>query len=168
MDGFTLYIYNNTAAIRITIINHVYELCVYTYMYLPICPHKHTHTISFFYTYNKEISKITFLKLKIQELFQALTHSASAFSFQQTKFEVTLCGGRGRLFCVWRRVGMQVCCFCGLQEERLKDLSVCLFYLNTYAHKHTYTHTSTLATIFQTLRTLKVLGWLLYITSPWS
>ena len=46
-------------------------------MYFHICPHKHTHThthtTSFFYTYNKEIFKITFLKLKIQELFQALS-----------------------------------------------------------------------------------------------
>ena len=67
-------------------------------MYLHICPHKHTHTISFFHIYNKKIFKITFLKLKIQELFQALTHSASAFSFQQTKFEVTLCGGGGGYF----------------------------------------------------------------------
>ena len=105
-------------------------------MYFHICPHKHTHThtISFFYTYNKEIFKITFLKLKIQELFQALS-LLLPFHFSRPGL---------RLLCVgWQGEGgeIQVCCFCGLLEGRLKDLSVCLFYLNTYAHKHTHTYT---------------------------
>lgn len=89
-------------------------------MYLHICPHKHTHTISFFYTYNKEIFKITFLKLKIQELFQALT-LLLPFHFSRPSLRL-LCVVGGGVFCVWRQVGMQVCCFCGLQEGRLKDL----------------------------------------------
>ena len=128
-------------------------------MYLHICPHKHTHTISFFYIYNKKIFKITFLKLKIQELFQALTHSASAFSFQQTKFEVTLCGGGGAVILCVEAGGNASVLILWTARGKIKRF-VCLLVLFKHicTQTHTYTHTSTLATIFQTLRTLKVLG----------
>lgn len=63
-------------------------------MYFHICPHKHTHTISFFYTHSKEIFKITFLKLKVQELFQALSLLCPSISAGQV-WGYFVCGGGG-------------------------------------------------------------------------
>ena len=91
------------------------------------------------------------------------TQSASAFPFQQARVEDTLCGeaggGRGNpsvlfLWAAWGKIKRFVC--------------LLVLFKHICTQTHTYIYTSTLAKIFQTLRTLKVLGWLLYITSPWS
>lgn len=136
---------------------------MYLYMYFHICPHKHTHTISFFYTHNKEIFKITFLKLKVQNCSK---HSVcSAFPFQQAQVEVTLCvcvwGGRGRgrgggavTLCVADRGECRVCCFLWTAWEKIKR-SVCLLVLFKHICTQTHTYTSILSKIFQTPENFK-------------